>query len=223
MKPTSSMHVVTGTALALLLALGISGNATASTVCIGATGIGAYTTADATANGADADSCVFESSLSPANPTTETTFVNNSFGGTTEDPFLYIGKVQSSGAFDADGATVGGFTMTVTPNAEGADYGFSYTVVASEAFAGKWIEWVLGVRQGDSFTAYQWDRVRLDISGQFNSYWTPGQGFATPSQAFSHAGGWLRLVDVPEPAALALFGSGLLALGLAVRRRNRVS
>ena len=202
--------------------------------------------ADATANGAVADDCLTAGGTT--NPDSEAVVINTAWqddGG----PFEYLGKYDwDSGAFeDADPSL--GFTLTVTLNGaypEDSAYVFAYEL-DNPALAGQQIEWVLGIKQAsgdDSFTAYYWETVTMNVDGEFNSVWTNPAGNEVDD--LSHASGFYRLIvsngngngngnggdanggdanggdnGVPEPASIALFGGGMLALGWAIRRRTR--
>ena len=201
---------------------------------------------DATAQGADDDSPRFAdlcraSNDVGANTEAETDFVNSFlpvFGEEEEENFTYIGKWENDGDGDGDFEDSDpsfGFTLVVTGDMDwdGDGYKYSYTLTAGIDhtdfnWAGQTIDWVLGIKQAQEFTAYYWEAITLDIDGKFNSYWINPQ--EKKVNDYSHAAGFVRLAegtgpigDIPEPATLGLLGIGLFGLGMASYRRRRLA
>ena len=191
------------------LAVGLVFGASASAATISC---GPYTVQDATANGAFADDCAW--AQPDGNQAQRDQLVANSFG---EGAWTYIGKWDSEeGAEDQDGT---GFSLMVT-GFEGGKFSYTLSLIDPAPGSTTTIEWVLGVKQANSYAVYYWETVKLDVIGTFVSTFTPGMG---DTNAYSHIAGYVRskTTEVPEPAALAMLGGGLLALGWAMRRRSR--
>jgi hypothetical protein len=201
MKLKQVMTWRTALAFAGLLGLMVSTTAGASTIC---------DTADATANGADADEC----QVAPNDPTSAddlTNFVNTTWG--EDDPFTYIGKFEKDdGKTDQNTA----YSIAVTGSSDGL---FEYEVKGTE---GEVISFVLVVAQapgqdGGFVVGYYWQTVTLDITGTFKSVFTNPQGIEGDDYTF--IAGFVRPgVSVPEPGSMALLGAGLLGLAFLRRR-----
>ena len=221
------------------LALAFSGYASAAAIDCN--------TEDATAQGADDDSPRFADfcaySTGTTDPDSEENFVNTSFLDDEElERFTYIGKWENDGDGDGDGDFEDsdpsfGFELEVTEMSwEGDGYKYSYKLTAGIDhtgfnWAGQTIDWVLGIKQAQEFTAYYWEAITLDIDGKFNSYWiNPSNPNHEGVNDYSHAAGFVRLAegtgpigDIPEPATLGLLGIGLFGLGMASYRRRRLA
>ena len=214
------------------LALAFSGYASAAAIDCN--------TEDATAQGADDDSPRFADFCAySTDPDSEENFVNTSFLDDEElERFTYIGKWENDGDGDGDFEDSDpsfGFTLVVTGDMDwdGDGYKYSYTLTAGIDhtgfnWAGQTIDWVLGIKQAQEFTAYYWEAITLDIDGKFNSYWINPQ--EKKVNDYSHAAGFVRLAegtgpigDIPEPATLGLLGIGLFGLGMASYRRRRLA
>lgn len=191
-------------ALATASLLGLSSSAFATSVTCDIV--------NASANGSNADACIGGLSGIGANPTAELAAVNSGFGG---DPFTYVDKTGDTG--------LPGFELTVTQGSASDPFLFSYTLKVPTDYAGRVVDWVLGIKQAnDSFTAYLFENVTLGIEGGFNSFWlNPGSKLVND---YSHATGFIRPADtqVPEPISLSLLGIGLLGVG-AVRRLRKAA
>lgn len=194
------------------LAVGLVFGASASAATISC---GPYTVEDATANGAFADDCASVTATPPkASSGDQLNFVNTDFG----PDWTYIGKYNDNDMMEDQDST--GYLLSVTGFEDGK-FTYSLQLLDAEPETVTTIEWVLGVFQATNFTAYYWESVTLDVGGTFVSTFTPPEA---DTNAFSHISGFVRgekTTEVPEPAALAMLGGGLLALGWAMRRRSR--
>lgn len=197
----------------------------------------------AAANNEVADSCRATGTNLPG-PTNETDFVNTNFQGVDEDPFVYTAKwnvtneedesFKGAQEFALEGfglvVTLDGYEVTDVDDNVLYTYTFFYALSVPDDLDGIENDFVLGVKQATSFFAYLFEGTTLPVEGGFNSF-TVSSGEQISANDFSHVTVFLRDsddgllnsdIDLPEPATFALFGGGLLALGWAMRRRNRV-
>lgn len=173
---------------------------------------GENTTESATANGAYAEDCNYETSS--VSSSADLLIHTNDLWG-SENAFTYIGKYENGTGSEA--GDLAGFTLTVF---EGDDeFQFGYQLAVSDAWTGKTVDWVLGVKQGsNSYMSYLFEDVTLGIEGGYNNLWKNGSGKEVNDYSF--IAGFIRdvTVQVPEPGTLSLLAAGIL--GLYVNRRR---
>lgn len=168
-----------------------------------------YTTHDATANGAFADDCA---NFDPPNdPADQQGNIEGEFGGEWE----FVGR-HDGNTFNPE---LGGWDMTITENGNG--FNFAYELTVPDEMIGATGDWTLYAFQGGLGTAFLFNDVTFGINGSFNSYQVnPANG------DFSHISGFIRDVTprngVSEPAVLALFSAGLLAVAAFRNRRRKL-
>lgn len=178
---------------------------------------GANTTESATANGAYADDCNYETS--PVSSSADLLAHTNDVWG-SEDAFAYIGKYENGGGSEA--GDMAGFSLTVFEGDEEFKYG--YQLAVSDAWTGKTADWVLGVKQGsDSYVSYLFEDVTLGAEGGYNNFWINGSGKEVNDYSFIAGFIQEETVDVPEPVSLSLLASGFLGLYLSRRRTPKSS
>lgn len=173
---------------------------------------GENNTESAMANGAYADDCNYEPS-SVSSSADLLMHTNDLWGG--EDAFTYIGKYENGTGSEA--GDMAGFTLTVFEGDDEFKYGYQLTV--SDAWNGKTVDWVLGVKQGsNSYMSYLFEDVTLGIEGGYNNFWISGGGKEVNDYSF--IAGFIRevTVRVPEPGTLSLLTAGLLGLYISRRR-----
>jgi hypothetical protein len=209
MEPDMNTKLISAMAATFAMGIYVGGAQAAAISC---------DTQDAMANAKYADQCAGDDNVG-ANPTNETTFVNNSLTGLgTADDFFFVDKTGDTG--------LAGFTLTVTESQdENGEFLFLYTLAVPTSYVGTMADWVLGVKQAsDSFIAYLFKDVTLGIEGGFNSFYINPAGKTVND--YSHASGFLRTSGggdddvIPEPGVLFLMGAGLLGLGMARRRKS---
>ena len=182
--------------------------------------------ADASANGSTADLCNGDDSIG-ANWGSELDFVNSSFPVDPENLFSYIGKYQNGGPFDGGDAELTGFELLISENFIDP-YLFQYTLTVPDEWLGVTGDWSFLVKQGNaSSIAYLFEDVEFGVNGGFNNFTINNGGQEVNN--YSHVSGFVRESDddggdkpnVPEPSFIALFGIGLLGMGLTYIRRKR--
>lgn len=176
---------------------------------------GVNTTESAMANGAYADDCNYETS-SVSSSADVLAHTNDLWG--SENAFAYIGKYENG-----TGSELGdleGFTLTVFEGDDEFKYGYQLTV--SDAWNGKTVDWVLGVKQGgNSYMSYLFEDVTLGIDGGYNNFWISGGGKEVNDYSF--IAGFIREVTVlvPEPGTLSLLIAGMLGLYVSRSRARK--
>ncbi|WP_157960391.1 PEP-CTERM sorting domain-containing protein [Marinimicrobium alkaliphilum] len=186
-----------------------------------------HTTESATANGAYADDCHFETGLSDNGDDTVLAHLN-ALSWADDGMFSYIGRYEKDPESFKSPEPPNydpGFTLTVAPSSDG--FAYSYQLVVPEAWIGTKVDWVLGVKQAsDSYMSYLFKDVTLGIEGGFNNFWVNSKGNnpnPTQENKYSYAAGFIREVaTVPETSTFLLMLTGLLGLA-ATRRRIRKS